>query len=528
MSETNERTVREATRDLLRQLGLTTVFGNPGTTEVPMLADWPDDFRYVLGLQESAVVGMADGHATETGAPVLVSLHSAGGTGHALGAVFSAYRNRTPLVLVAGQQSRSLLPQDPFLGATEATSFPRPYVKWAAEPARAADVPDALARAHQAAVQPPCGPTFVSVPVDDWDQPAEPIPQVHPLPAPQPDPSALADLAGALERCRRPAFVVGPAVAEDGAVGELVALAERARAAVWAAPMSSRAAFPEGHALFQGFLQPEQRGIAETLGAHDLVVVFGAPAFTYHVDRGRTEREWPPIYLLSDDPEVLARLHGGRGIAGGVGAGLRQLLPQVEAADRPAPPPRERPEPGPEPAGTPTAAHVVRELAGVLPDDAVVVEEAPTHRWEIQNHLPINAPEQHFLTTASGALGYGLSAAVGAALAGSRPVVAVIGDGSAMYSVQALWTAARERAPMTVLVLDNAEYAAVRLLGQAGDLPGVELGGIDFGAVARGLGCSAERVERLSELVPALKRSFAAEGPTVLHVPVTRSAQKLY
>lgn len=140
MSETNERTVREATRDLLRQLGLTTVFGNPGTTEVPMLADWPDDFRYVLGLQESAVVGMADGHATETGAPVLVSLHSAGGTGHALGAVFSAYRNRTPLVLVAGQQSRSLLPQDPFLGATEATSFPRPYVKWAAEPARAADV----------------------------------------------------------------------------------------------------------------------------------------------------------------------------------------------------------------------------------------------------------------------------------------------------------------------------------------------------------------------------------------------------
>lgn len=176
----------------------------------------------------------------------------------------------------------------------------------------------------------------------------------------------------------------------------------------------------------------------------------------------------------------------------------------------------------------PTAAHAVAALASVLPEDAVVVEEAPTHRWDVQNHLPINAPEQQFLTTASGALGYGLSAAVGAALEGARPVVAVVGDGSTMYCVQALWTAARERAPMTVVVLDNEEYAAVRLLGDSGKLPGVELGGIDFAAVARGLGCSAHRVEQLPELAPALERAFAEEGPTVLHVPVTRSTHKMY
>lgn len=528
MSETNDFTVREATRELLRRLGMTTVFGNPGTTEVPMLADWPEDFRYVLGLQESAVVGMADGYATETGAPVLVSLHSAGGTGHALGAVFNAYRNRTPMVVVAGQQSRSLLPQDPFLGASEATSFPKPYVKWAVEPARAADVPDALARAHQMAVQPPCGPTFVSVPVDDWDRPADPVPQVHPLPAPQPDDEALAELARELGRCERPVLVAGPAVAEDGAVSALVALAERTRAAVWAAPMSARSSFPESHRLFQGFLQPEQQVVAKTLAEHDLVVVVGAPAFTYHVDRGRTDREWPSMYVLSDDPEVLSRLHGGRGIAGGVGAGLRQLLAQVPESQRAEPEPRRLPELGPAPAGTPAAGHVINELAGLLPPDAVIVEEAPTHRWEIQGHLPINAPEQHFLTTASGALGYGMSAAVGAALVGQRPVVAVIGDGSAMYSVQALWTAAREGAQLAVLVLDNSEYAAVRLLGGTGDLPGVELGGIDFCAVAEGLGCAAERVEQLSELAPALRRAFAADGPTVLHVPVTRSGHKLY
>lgn len=524
-------TVRDATRDLLRRLGMTTVFGNPGTTEVPMLTDWPDDFRYVLGLQESAVVGMADGYATETGTPVLVNLHSAGGVGHALGAVFSAYRNRTPMVIVAGQQVRSLLPHDPFLGATEATNFPKPYVKWSAEPARAADVPAALARAYQIASQRPCGPAFVSVPVDDWDEPGEPAPKLHAIPGHSADPDTLDELASALRESRRPGFVVGPAIAEDGAVSDFVELAERAGAAVWAAPMSARAAFPEGHPRFQGFLQPEQQVIAETLSSFDLVVVFGAPAFTYHVFRGSPARQWPPMYLISDDPEVLARSQHGQGIAACLGLAVRELLPKVPRGQRRLPEARVRPELSPAPSGTPTAAHAIDTLASLLPADAVVVEEAPTHRWDIQTYLPINAPEQHFLTVASGSLGYGLSAAVGAALAQSRPVVAIIGDGAAMYAVQALWTAAREGAQVTILVLDNEEYAAVRLLGEVDEgakMPGVELGGIDFVSVATGLGCTARRVEHLHELAPALTDAFAEAGPTVLHMPVTRSTYKMY
>ena len=142
-------TVRDITRNLMRELGLTTVFGNPGTTEVPFLTGWPDDFHYVLGLQESVVVSMADGYAQARREPVLVNLHSAGGVGHALGAVFSAYRNRTPLIITAGQQTRTLMFDEPFLGATDAATFPRPYVKWSYEPARAADVPAALVRAHR-------------------------------------------------------------------------------------------------------------------------------------------------------------------------------------------------------------------------------------------------------------------------------------------------------------------------------------------------------------------------------------------
>src|SRR5690348_9864631 len=169
-------TVREAVIALLRAFRLTTWFGNPGSTELPMFRDFPADFRYVLALQESIAVGMADGFAQATRNAALVSLHAAVGVGHALGNVFTAYRNQTPLVIVAGQQARAILPYEPFLFSERATEFPRPYVKWACEPARAADVPAAVARAYYTAMQAPRGPTLVSVPVDDWDQPAEPMP----------------------------------------------------------------------------------------------------------------------------------------------------------------------------------------------------------------------------------------------------------------------------------------------------------------------------------------------------------------
>ena len=167
-------TVREAVFCLLREFGLTTVFGNPGSTELPMFRDFPADFRYVLGLQESVVVAMADGFAQARGSAALVNLHSAIGVGHALGSIFTAYRNQTPLVVTAGQQARSILPFEPFLYSEQAANLPRPYVKWSCEPARAEDVPAAMARAYYVAMQPPRGPTFVSVPVDDWDRACTP------------------------------------------------------------------------------------------------------------------------------------------------------------------------------------------------------------------------------------------------------------------------------------------------------------------------------------------------------------------
>jgi benzoylformate decarboxylase len=210
-------TVREAVVCLLRELGMTTVFGNPGSTELPFFRDFPDDFRYVLGLQESVVVGMADGYAQATRNAALVNLHSAAGVGHAMGNIFTAYRNRTPLVITAGQQARSILPYEPFLFATQATTLPEPYVKWSCEPARGEDVPGAIARAYHIAMQAPCGPTFVSIPVDDWDRTTEPIVKRTVSRSTHPDPDLIATIAERLDRCQRPAFVVGPGVDRNDA-----------------------------------------------------------------------------------------------------------------------------------------------------------------------------------------------------------------------------------------------------------------------------------------------------------------------
>lgn len=525
-----ERTVRDVTRDLLRELGLTTVFGNPGTTEVPFLTGWPDDFRYVLGLQESVVVAMADGYAQSRRAPVLVNLHSAGGVGHALGSVFTAYRNRTPMIVTAGQQTRTLVFDEPFLGATDAATFPRPYVKHSCEPASAADVPAAIARAHRLATTAPQGPVFVSIPADDWDQPAADVPARPATPNPAPDPAALAELAAALDGCARPAFVVGPAVDHEGAVPELVELAERTRAAVWVAPLSARCSFPEDHPRFAGFLQPERRLLAAELAAYDLVVVWGAPAFTYHVYRGEAVDELPEMFLVHDDPDVLARARRGRGVLGSVAHAVRRVAELAGAGQwRPEPEPCARPA-RPEPATPLPPAYVLARVRAAWPADAVVVEEAPSHRNDLHEHFPITSRDGGFFACASGSLGYAIGAAVGAAIADpSRPVLALLGDGSSMYGVQAVWSAVREQAPVTFVVLDNARYAAVAVLGAAGGgrkLPGVELGGTDFAALARSLGCPAETIRTPQELDEALAR--AAPGPRLLHVHVAAEQRHLY
>ncbi|WP_225097707.1 benzoylformate decarboxylase [Streptomyces sp. CoH27] len=526
-------TVREAVVRFLRDTGMTCVFGNPGSTELRMFRDWPDDFTYVLGLQESIAVAMAAGHALGTRQAAFVSLHSAGGVGHALGAVFNAYRDRVPLVIVAGQQARSLIQVRPFLGADEPALFPRPYVKSARQPERAEDVPAVLAEAYRTAMTHPRGPVFVSVPEDDWDRPAEPVPPrtVHTAFTAAPD--ALAALAARLDSCARPALVVGPGVDDEDALEEVRALAERLRAGVWISPLSGRSGFPESHPLFQGFLPPVARPLAARLAPYDVVVALGTPVFTYHVpDDGPPLAPGTELFHLDCDAVQAAWLPVGTSIVTTLRPALTRLAELLKTSDREPPPPR----PDPAPAGA--AAHITPEfffdlLRARLPRDRVLVEEAPSHRDALHARVPVDAGGG-FLTTGSGALGWGLPLAVGRALADRRRVVCVVGDGSALYSVQALWSAARHAVPVTYVLLDNGGYAAVRALGRrigVAPVPGTDITGVDFASLAESFGCPAARAEDPRELPAALDHALGRgddAGPFLLHVRVSGSTGTLY
>ena len=529
--KTSSVTVKQATFDLLRAFGIHKVFGNPGSTELPFLADWPGDIDYVLGLQEASVIGMADGYAQATRNAGFVNLHSGAGLGNALGNIFTAHRNQTPLVITAGQQARSILPLQPFLYAERASEFPRPYVKFSVEPARAEDVPAAIARAYYVAMQPPCGPTFVSVPIDDWNHPTQAIEARHVSRELGPDPDAIKALAAALTASKRPALVVGPAVDRAQAVDVMVRLAEKTQASVWVSPFSARCSFPERHPQFAGFLHASPGQLSDALRGHDLVVVIGAPVFTFHVeghasifDGGTT------LFQITDDSDAAAVSPLGTSIIATMKPALTMLIELLPETKRAVPAGRVLPL-APL-AGDPIPAEfLLHSLAAAMPDNAALVEEAPSHRPAMQNFMPMRGQDS-FYTMASGGLGYSLPAAVGIAL--GRPdirTVCLIGDGSAMYSIQALWTAAQRKLPLTVVVINNAGYGAMRSFSQVmqvRNVPGLDLPGIDFVKIAQGLGCDAVRVAKSSELAPALKRGLAHKGVSLIEVMVDSAVPLLY
>jgi benzoylformate decarboxylase len=524
-------TVKQATLDLLRGFGIRKVFGNPGSTELPFLSDWPDDIDYVLGLQEASVIGMADGYAQATRNAAFVNLHSAAGVGHALGNVFTAFRNQTPLVITAGQQARSILPLQAFLYAERASEFPRPYVKYSVEPARAEDVPAAIARAYYVAMQPPCGPTFVSVPIDDWARPTQPVEARQVSRELGPDPAAMKALVTAFSESKRPALVVGPGVDRAGAVELMVRVAEKVRAAVWVSPFSARCSFPERHPQFAGFLHASPGQLSDALRDHDLVVVIGAPVFTFHVEGHASIFEGATtIFQITDDPTAAAVTPSGASIIATMKPALTTLLELLPETKRAMPAGRILP-PAPTAADPIPVEFLLHSLAVSMPGDAILAEEAPSHRPAMQKFMPMRGQDS-FYTMASGGLGHSLPAAVGLSLGhpGVR-TVCLIGDGSAMYSIQALWTAAQRKLPLTVVVINNLGYGAMRSFSQVmqvRNVPGLELPGIDFVKLAEGMGCHAVRVSKAAELAPALRQGLAHHGVSLIEVTVDSAVPLLY
>jgi len=528
---TKSVTVKQATFDLLRAFDIRRVFGNPGSTELPFLSDWPEDIDYVLGLQEASVVGMADGYAQATRNAGFVNLHSAAGVGNALGNIYTAHRSQTPLVITAGQQARSILPLQAFLYAERASEFPRPYVKYSVEPARAEDVPAAIARAYYTAMQPPCGPTFVSVPIDDWTHPVQPVAARKISREIGPDREAMQALATALTASKHPALVVGPGVDRAEAVDLMVKVAEKTRAAVWVSPFSARCSFPELHPQFCGFLHASPGQLSDALRGYDLVVVIGAPVFTFHVEGHASIFDGSiTIFQITDDPDAAAVTPAGSSIIATMKPALSmlaELLPESKRAM-----PAGRILPGAPAASDPIPVEfLLHSLSKAMPADAALVEEVPSHRPAMQKFMPMPGQDS-FYTMASGGLGYSLPAAVGMALGrGDRHTVCLIGDGSAMYSIQALWTAAQRKLPLTVVVINNAGYGAMRSFSQVmqvRNVPGLDLPDIDFVKIAEGMGCNAVRVFKASELTGALRRAMVHKGVSLVEVVVDSSVPLLY
>ncbi len=524
----SQPTVRQAVLRLLRDLSIDTVFGNPGSTELPMFREFPADFQYVLGLQESVVVGMADGYAQATRNAALVNLHSAAGVGHAMGNIFTAFKNQTPLIITAGQQARSILPFDPFLFAAQSTDLPKPYVKWACEPARAQDVPLALARAYHIAMQPPCGPVFVSIPADDWEVPCEWVEPRKVTQAIAPDPVSIGRFADALNAARAPVIVAGAGVDRDGAVDRLVELARRHQAKVYTAPMSARCGFPERDPLFGGFLPAMREKIVSILSGHDLILVLGAPAFSYHVEgSGPHVPAGARLLQVVDDPQTAAWTPGGDTVVASLHLAINELLNQSDPVARQTPksrPTRQRAE-----AGQPmSAAFVMQALDEARGVHDVVVEEAPGSRGTMQDYLPMDGADR-FFTMASGGLGWGMPAAVGMALGRQRKglpgrVIGLIGDGSSMYSIQALYSASQLGLPITFVILNNRRYAALQDFapvfgyGPSEKPAGTALPDLDFVQLAQGQGLRALRLEHPDGLTAALRELLQTEGPCLVEV----------
>ncbi len=516
-------TVREETFKLLRALGITTVFGNPGSTELPFLKDFPEDFRYVLALQEASALGMAEGFAQGSGRAALVNLHTGPGLGNAMGAMITAWHNKTPLLVTAGQQDRRHRALEPLLtgGLVE---LARPYVKRSFEPVRAEDVPGEIRRAYHTAMQHPCGPVFVSVPMDDWEAEAEGMDHHDVIHRTAPDPEGIEKFAAVLREARSPAVVTGAGVDRAGAFYDAVTLAEKLAAPVWQDPISALASFPQDHPLFQGHLPPAQKQLADTLSGHDVVLVLGAPVFLYYpYVPGPTVAGSTRVLHVSEDPSEAARAAVGTSLVGDVGLAIRGLLAALPASDR-VTPPRHEPPPEPEATTPMSVEYVMHTVAGVLPEEAAIFDETASSKAKLHRYVRINRPGGYH-TSAAGGLGFCMPGSVGFKLAvPERPVVCMIGDGSSMYSVQALWSAARYGANVAFIVVNNRGYSILKgfrdAIGAGDRVPGLDVPGIDFVGVAQGLGVEGETIEEAGDLLSAVKRAINAGRPYLLDVIV--------
>jgi benzoylformate decarboxylase len=541
--------------EILRKSGVRHLFGNPGTTELTFLDALPDSgLEYVVALQEASAVAAAEGYAQASGQVGVVNVHVTPGVANGLSILHNAARSKTPLLLTAGQQDTRFLMHEPILSG-DLVQLTEQFTKWSYEVRRADEAPSALRRALKLASTPPTGPVFLSLPMDLMAEAVEDTGAAAPILAgrTRPDGAALDQAAEILAAARTPVVIAGDGVARAGALAELVALAELIGARVHGEPIFRRTSFPGDHPLWRGGLFPSPPAIRKSLDGADALLILGATVFTWFLHTpGDPFPRGLPVVQIDDDAREIGRSHAVTlGIVADPRTALGELTAAVKArqtaAARAAAAARGREIGGARAEQTArvraaadaerdrvpiSPAHLMRTLAAVAPRDVVVVDESATSLPYVLRYLPFATPGS-FFGSKTGTLGWAMGAALGVQLASpGRTVVATIGDGSVMYSPQALWTAARYRLPVTYVVPNNASYAILK----AGMLtlgldsakreiyPGMDLVGpeIDYVSLARSLGVKAERVEKPDVLGDVLRACLAHPGPALVDVAIDR------
>jgi benzoylformate decarboxylase len=548
---------KRAFLELLRQEGVEVIFGNPGTTELPLMDALAVETspRYVLGLQEGVVMAMAGGYAQAAGRLAAVNIHVAPGLGNAMGMLYDAQKAGAPFIVTAGQHDQSFALTEPILWA-ELPEIARPFVKWAAEVRRLADLPRMLHRAAKTALAPPTGPVFLSIPADilnaeeeiDLGRPTRIAPRLRA------DKAAIEAAAQLLAAAERPAILAGDGVARSDALAELIRLAETIAAPVYLEGMDNTAPFPSSHPLFRGPITRLAPQIRKTLDQFDLLLSIGGDLLTMslpsdispippdlriiHLDSDPWQlgKSYPAeVAILADPkaalPELTAAIGAAMSPAAKAAARNRQTgLAAAISAERAALRDRARAEADKLPI-RPLA--LWQAIGEILPKDVVIIDETLSSGAGLRQLLA-GDDAKSFFGMRGGGIGWGLPAAIGIKLAlPDRPVLALIGDGSAMFNCQALWTAAHERLAVVFLILNNGAYRILKqrvnaLRGhaaQTGRYVAMDLAdpSIDFGGLARSMGVAAERAQTLDQVRAALAKAFAATGPTLIDVAIDPS-----
>ena len=534
--------------DLLRANGVTHVFGNPGTTELPLVDAFAAEtgIRYILGLNEVVVLGMADGYAQASGRLAVANLHAAPGLGNAMGMLYNAAKAGAPILVTAGQQDTSIALTEPLLWADLAT-LARPLVKWSHEVARVDDLPRSVHRAAKVALTAPTGPVFLSIPGDVLTADAAGIDPMAPTRIGgrvRADAASLAAAADLIAAATAPLIFAGDAVPRSDAHPELAALAEAIGAPVYLEGMANTAAFPSDHRLYAGSVARMTPAVRALTDGHDLIISIGADLLTQSQAAG-VEALAPGKALIhfDDDPwEVGKNFPATVGLVGNAKATLPELTAAVLARMTPAVARADAVAAdlaGKRAAICARAAAeadiiplrplaVLAAIADGLPADAIVVEETLSTGMNTVRHLmPAVRPDSWF-GMRGGGIGVALPQAIGIKIARDRPVLALSGDGSAMYAIQALWTAAHYGLGIVAVIVNNRSYRILkqrtRALGGASAATDTYVGmdltdpAIDFVALSEAQGVPAERVATLPDLRAALARGFAGPGPRLIEV----------